>query len=508
MGFFRTLARAVALWGQENALDLLSVVVIPGTARVATKALGPLPTRWVTANRWMVKSVDGGILGGIAPPQAGAKFAVPKGLPKAGEKALAIEGVPHEVDGFSGTIAAGYGKGTKTLLADEQVAVKIGTKMFIRRMNYHYHEADKAGPHYDLVVEGVPSGTKQFEINIPRGEYKGRYAFVATTKGTLIVPMTDKGPLLAKPNYTLKPVAFLDQVKANASDWIVEQKLDGSLANVHIQDARAMFRSHRVTGETYYDRIPQLESLHNLSRVYLLRRWMPGPKLNGTVVQGELVHPDGHGRMGGILNALPEKAQAIQQLQGPAEFYAWDLVQYKGRDISTWPYARRRALLEEVVADIRLYNRHWHVVDAMAPGEDPHVFYDRVINQSLPWGEGVVLKRAAGVVGEPWFKVKDVDFVDLPCVEFVEGAGKYAGTLGTIVVEHPVTGARGEVGSFHIPDAQRQWIWDHRSELDGCVAKVRVQEITTRGVPRAGVFMGFHEGKGSEIGLQMYMEAT
>jgi hypothetical protein len=38
------------------------------------------------------------------------------------------------------------------------------------------------------------------------------------------------------------------------------------------------------------------------------------------------------------------------------------------------------------------------------------------------------------------------------------------------------------------------------------VAKVRVQEVTARGVPRAGVFMGFHEGKGSEAGLRMYAE--
>ncbi len=49
--------------------------------------------------------------------------------------------------------------------------------MLIRRVNYHHHEADQADPHYDIVVEGVPPGTKQFEIKqfelkIPRGAYR------------------------------------------------------------------------------------------------------------------------------------------------------------------------------------------------------------------------------------------------------------------------------------------------------------------------------------------------
>jgi hypothetical protein len=506
MGFFCTLARAFTLWVTENAIDLVSVAVIPGTARVVARTLGPQPTRWATANRWAMKTVDGGITGGVVPPQAGAKYAVPKGLPKAGEKALAIENEPHLADGFSGEITAGYGKGTKTLLADEKVAVKIGTKMLIGRMNYHYHEAEKAGPHYDIVVEGVPSGTEQFEVHIPRGAYKGRYAFVATKKGTLIVPMADEGLALAKPDYTLKPVEFLDQLKDAANDWVFEQKVDGGLVNVKIKDARGVFRSHRPTGQTYYDRIPQLESLDNHSRVYLLRRWMPAPRLDNTVLKGELVHPDGHGRMGGVLNALPEKAQEIQRLRGPAEFYGWDIVRYRGRDVSGWPYAQRRALLEDVVKEIRLYNRHWHVVRAMRPGDDPREFYQSIVRRPLPWGEGVVIKRASDPAGCGWFKVKDVDFVDYPVVDFVQGDGKYAGSLGAIVVESPVTGARGEVGSFHVSDAQREWIWQHRDELAGTVAKVRVQEVTARGVPRAGVFMGFHEGKGSEAGLRMYAE--
>ena len=301
MGFIRTLARAAILWGQENALDVLSAVVLPSTSSAVTRALGRTPSRWITRNLWNVRTVDGAILGGLAPVQSGAKYTLPKGLPKVSSRVLAIENEPHTVDGFSGVIASGYGKGTKTLLADETVAVKIGTKMFLSRMNYHFHEADKAGPHFDLVVADVPPGTEQWELNIPRGDYKGRYAFITTEKGVIVIPMNDDGLALEKPSYSLRPKEFLEQVGRDNTkaaigfaerrvkdvivpalppqQWIVEHKLDGSLANFTIGKGRAVFHSHRPTGETYYDRIPQLEDLHNHSRFFTSRKLMPYPDL-------------------------------------------------------------------------------------------------------------------------------------------------------------------------------------------------------------------------------------
>src|SRR5205085_1042944 len=96
-------------------------------------------------------SQDGAVVDG-ASPQAWAKFALPKGSPNEGEKRLAIENQPHTVDDFDGVIESGYGKGTKTLLSSETAVVKINGETFTGKVNYHYHDADKAGPHYDLVV--------------------------------------------------------------------------------------------------------------------------------------------------------------------------------------------------------------------------------------------------------------------------------------------------------------------------------------------------------------------
>jgi hypothetical protein len=515
MGFIRTLARAAILWGQENALDVLSAVVLPCTNSAVTRMLGRTPSRWITRNLWNVRTVDGAILGGLAPAQSGAKYTLPKGLPKASSRVLAIENEPHTVDGFNGVIASGYG---------------IGTKMFLSRMNYHFHEADKAGPHFDLVVADVPPGTTQWELNIPRGDYKGRYAFITTEKGVIVIPMNDEGLALEKPSYSLRPTEFLEQVGRDNTkaavgfaerrvkdvivpalppqQWIVEHKLDGSLANFTIGKGRAVFHSHRPTGETYYDRIPHLEDLHNHSRFFTSRKLMPYPDLDGTVGKVELYHPDGVGRVAGILNALPERAQEIQQLRGPATAHCWDLVKYKGKDVSGLPYVQRRYLAEKVIDEIRFFNSNWNMVRACKPGEDPIAFYNEIVSLPLPFGEGVVVKAAGDPAGGTWFKVKQVDFADLELVEVLPGTGKYSDSVGRLVVRNPENGALGEVGSFAITDERREWIWTHRENVVGAVVKIRVQEITDRGAPRAGVFMDFHEGKGpTEAGLLMYAES-
>jgi ATP-dependent DNA ligase len=105
-------------------------------------------------------------------------------------------------------------------------------------------------------------------------------------------------------------------------------------------------------------------------------------------------HSDGAARVGGIVNALPEKSIQIQRERGPVEFYAWDIAKFKGRDVSQIPYGQRRELYEAVIAEIRLFNRHLHVVPAMLEGGDPVEFYRAIIHdpRGLPWSEGVVVK--------------------------------------------------------------------------------------------------------------------
>ena len=514
MNHMRVWTRAIAWTAIDRAGDLFSLFVMPKANRFIKDRIPAARSRWAVEPLLTRRSVDGAILSGTS-RTAGAKYAIPKGLPTGDDRTLAIENEPHEVDGFSGTIAEGYGKGVKTLLADETVVLKIKGQTRLSRMNYHVHDAERAGLHYDLAIQELPPGTKEFEIHVPRGPIKGRWAFRTTNKGMIVIPMKDRGLTLAKPDYNLKTIEWLSTI--NPAVYEIERKYDGSLANVQIDEAfRAAFRSHREGGQTYYDRLPALEFLRNRSPFYLLRRLDPGPKLGATILRGELVHRDGVARVSGILNSHPEKALLVQQKRGPVDFYAWDVVQIKGRDVSALGTSERRALLEDLIREVRLYNKHWHIAERYT-GKDPARFYEQVISdqRGLPFSEGIVLKPVQEPVGGRWFKVKARDFQDLLVVSIDSSAPgtKYSSSAAVMLVEDPNTGGRGEVGSFAVTDAERQWIWDHRDQLTGAVAKVSVQEMSVNGAPRAGVFHGWHPdprygGIGSEMALQMYAETT
>jgi hypothetical protein len=469
----------------------------------------PLGTRQLALNRALQKkAVDGALLAGPRTGKEYAKFTLKKGLPTDQRPmSLAVENEPHSLDDFDGVIKKGYGKGEKRLIYSGVGVIKVSGSCQLGKINVHEHVFEKAGFHYDFVAEGVDPHTRSFEVNIPNSLLKNRYAFrqAFDQHRYLVVRLKDNSVLVAKPDIHLKPPEFLKTLSNSTRPVSVEWKDDGSLANVAIHNLRAVYRSHRPEGEPYYDKLPAMEDVSNRSPVWLARKLFPGPEQEGTVLRGELHHPDGAARVGGILNALPEKAIQIQRERGPVEFYAWDIAKFKGRDVSQMPYGQRRELYKGVIAEIRLFNRHLHVVPAMPEGGDPVEFYRAIINdpRGLPYSEGVVVKYKDAV--DEWFKVKANDTLDVKVIRCIEGTGKFAGSLGAMVVEGP-TGVKSEIGSFQLTNEQRQWIWDHRDVLTGQIAEVRAMKVNASGAIRAGVFVRFHPSR-SEAGLLMYSES-
>jgi hypothetical protein len=102
---------------------------------------------------------------------------------------------------------------------------------------------------------------------------------------------------MAKPDVHLKPPEFLKTLADSTRPVSIEWKDDGTLANVAIHNLRAVYRSHRPEGESYYDKLPASEDLRNHSPVWLARKLFPGPDQEGTVLRGELHHPDGAARV-------------------------------------------------------------------------------------------------------------------------------------------------------------------------------------------------------------------
>lgn len=473
------------------------------------------PNPWAVRSLVTKKAIDGAILEGVVPQDAWAKYALPKGLPEEGQKTLVIENEAHEINDFNGVIKEGYGKGTKKLLVSQRVPVKIeGRTPFLGKINYHVHDADKAGLHYDLVVEGVPSGTKQFEINIPNGPFKARYAFLTTDKGMLAIRMKDRGMTLIKPSYKLRPEELLTkltnlnrQAVKGQEPYSIEWKPDGSLGNASIEDYRVVFKSHRAEADTYYDKLPGLEFLKPKNSNYALWNVVNppvGPDLTGTVLQGELFHKNGVSFVSGVLNSLPERAQIAQLKEGTLEYYIWDIRQFKGKDVTNLPYGQRRILAEQVVSEIRKFNPNYHIVEKLSPRGDALKFYEKTVEdpRGLPWSEGVVIKDNLKADGF-WEKVKSHDLTDVVITGFVEGNGEDVGNLGAIIVASMDGTKTGKVGTGY-NDLQKRWMWENQDKLYGSVIKTKILEETDTSF-RAPRFEAFHESKGtSDFGLQMY----
>src|ERR1017187_2758283 len=465
------------------------------------------PSRLASYRKAVTRTVDGAVLDGEA-PGTWAKYAIPKGLPtEEGERRMAIENQAHSVEEKSFVIQEGYGKGTKTLVYAGTATYKIDGESQFGRVAVHFHEADKAGPHYDLVCEGVPTGTERWELALHSGPFKGRYAFVdasgalssgAYNEARRVPRMKARGVRLAKPDYRLKDRAWLTtEVRANPGRYALERKYDGALVNAAGREGRMHLRSHREGGETYYDRFPQLEHLSNDSRLLSCRLLFPVADFEFTV-QAELVHADGAGRAGGLCNSHPEKAVAYQQEHGEADLYVWDCLNYHGKDISGLPYRERRIYAPRLVKELRPYSDHIHLAEEMPAGGDPAVFYDRVVSdrRGLPYSEGVVVKDNNDPTGAAWYKVKTSDLEDYELVQVLPGnGGKFTTSAGALVVRDPATGTTSKVGSFKVNDETRQYIYDHRDELAGATVRIEVMEKNPSGTQRAGRFVDFHPDK-------------
>jgi hypothetical protein len=178
------------------------------------------------------KTVDGTLLAGPRTQKEFAKFALKKGLPTEDRRrTLAVENPPHSVNDFDGVIEEGYGKGPKRLLYAGTGVIKVGECRCLGKINVHAHEAEKAGFHYDFVAEGVDPHTQSFEVNIPNGVLKGRYAFrqVFERGQYLVLRMKDNSALVEKPDIHLKPQEFLKTIGQSGRPVSVEWKDDGSL---------------------------------------------------------------------------------------------------------------------------------------------------------------------------------------------------------------------------------------------------------------------------------------
>jgi ATP-dependent DNA ligase len=98
--------------------------------------------------------------------------------------------------------------------------------------------------------------------------------------------------------------------------------------------------------------------------------------------------------------------------------------------------------------------------------------------------EGIVLKQLTieghkTVISDVWLKVKTKETFDVPCLEFIEGTGKFKGTLGYAVTP------MGRVGTG-FSNEERDWFWANKPA--GLIIEVECNRLTDTGMFRHAAF--------------------
>jgi len=144
----------------------------------------------------------------------------------------------------------------------------------------------------------------------------------------------------------------------------------------------------------------------------------------------------------------------------------------------------------------RIFGEHG---DTMAVKRVPHIqiysvetalmYFHKAIDNRY---EGIILRHPKAEYKESrstfmmkW-KARQEDTFEI--LEVLEGQGKYAGTLGALVVCNR-DNKTFHVGSFRLNDLQRKDLWDGRDLLPGRYARVRFFELSESGLPPSGVFV-------------------
>lgn len=140
------------------------------------------------------------------------------------------------------------------------------------------------------------------------------------------------------------------------------------------------------------------------------------------------------------------------------------------------PYCKRRENLEKMP-----FQSPWmEVVPVLYRGKDQSAVMRCLSEERAKEHEGVMVNLLyAGYEfrrTKNLLKVKLMQDVDLRIIGFQEGDGKYAGTLGALVVDYKGTAVC--VGSG-LSDAERQWFWENRPATLGRIVTVQCFEETT-----------------------------
>lgn len=172
-----------------------------------------------------------------------------------------------------------------------------------------------------------------------------------------------------------------DEMLADDSDWLAQEKIDGSRYMMFIFSEGNRFTSRQKSRQTGkpVEKTENVPHLHNLI--------MRG--LEGTILDGEMQHKD-FSQTVSIMGSKPEKAVEKQKQVGWIDYKVFDIVRYKGIDVTALGYSERMALAEKVVAEIKAEYPSTKIQSLPVYTKDKMDLFHSIVTRG---GEGLVLKH-------------------------------------------------------------------------------------------------------------------
>lgn len=282
-------------------------------------------------------------------------------------------------------------------------------------------------------------------------------------------------PMKAK----LSDVEFLERVN-NDHRWGAGEKFDGYRELLYLGAERnEMFSS---LGTSHIDKVPQFKQLVK--------------ELAGTVIDCEGLSPTRRLEdNASCFKSDPPNAIDWQRRNGNATLAVFDVLRYKGLDVTKEQFGSRRTTLMWIATILQKCDFPIRLEELVF--ENKLAYYKKIVARSAAEGhEGIILKDmfapyTPGKRGNAWLKVKRRERLKYHITGFLPGCGKFDGMVGAVIY-----GAFGhddfyDIGSASgMDDAVRQDMMDHPDKYLHQEAWFECQEITSNGVMRHPRYKG------------------
>lgn len=377
--------------------------------------------------------------------------------PKPGEQRLAIQQPTHTLKymDFQGRIESGYGKGDVKLARRDKTEIVSSSSGHVRFNVY--------------------SGKNVEEFLLRKTDKDWLLKNITATRDTMPEIPTSKPPYKA-----VSP----DKINTDNPNTVLQAKIDGAHVLYNFGE-----RGRTVDVFSYRPAERASGIIEHTQRLPNYHENKTPSAMKNTILRGELYAVDAKGkalepqRIGGILNANVWKSREKQKEEGKLIPVAFDVVKWKGKDVSKEPFSKKQELLQEAVKAAP-----WLQLPrtATTPEEKKRLFEDVKHHREPSTQEGVIEWHLDKPLPT---KAKFREEHDVFIRKVFPEAGKRTGLAGgfqySLTPKGPIA---GKVGTGFSHEVKREMLTSPE-KYEGVRARVLMQ----RGhAGRAPAFVSFH----------------